>query len=491
MLVFLFIFSVDQRYHTYSEVAYELDSIATHYSSIAHLDTIGYSTGDSLPLFAMKISDNVAEEEDEPAVLYIGCHHAEEILGVEICMYMIGDLVSRYGSDSVASYWIDNREVWFVPLLNAEGQGIVMSGLDTLWRKNKHDNNNNGIFDLNYDGVDLNRNYDFHWAEGGTLNPPDEYYRGAAPFSENENKAIRDLCYAQNFVFCNSYHSARTGPKEVIYYPWRWGGGYSPDVLFIRDVVDSMAKLIIQDDGVGHYSPLVGMGLDGTERNWLYGICGVYAYTLEVSTTTLQPGWMVDGICQRNSVGAYFLLNRVEGSGITGCIYDSLTGEPLSAEVIIEDSYSSDLPPRKSEPLFGRFLRILMPGVYNVTVKKYGYVSETFQDITVVDGEPTQFDIFLKRMEQEKEMNNNSNSISVSPNPTDNVVSIHLANATDFVAIKIYDINGRLVAEFANPTSDLVWQCTDTEDRNISGGIYVIYGETAEQKLVKKVVVLN
>ncbi len=491
MISLLFLFAVDPEYHTHAEVAFELDSIATHYSSITHLDTIGYSTADSLPIFAMKISDNVHQDEDEPAVLYVGCHHAEEILGVEICIYMINDLVSSYGSDSLKSYWVDNREIWFVPMLNAEGHGIVMSGLDTLWRKNKHDNNNNGFFEITYDGVDLNRNYDFYWDEGGSLNPPDEYYRGAAPFSENENRAIRDLSYAQNFVFCNSYHSARTGPKEVIYYPWRWGGGYSPDVLFIRDVADSMGNLIIQDDGTGHYTPLIGVGLDGTERNWLYGVCGTFAYTLEVSTYTLQPGWMVEGICQRNSVGAYFLLNRVEGSGITGCIYDSLTGEPLTAEVIIEDSYSSDLPPRRSEPLFGRFRRILMPDVYNVTVKKYGYVSQTFDSVLVNEGEMTQFDIFLKPMAHEIEKNNNQDLISITPNPTNHEVSIHLSNAADLITLKIYDINGRLVAEFNNPASDLVWQCEDDTNRAISNGIYVVYGETSEQKLVKKLVVLN
>ncbi|GAI14887.1 unnamed protein product, partial [marine sediment metagenome] len=46
-------------YHTFDEVAYELDSIANHFSSITLLDTIGYSTCDSLPIFAMKIYDTI------------------------------------------------------------------------------------------------------------------------------------------------------------------------------------------------------------------------------------------------------------------------------------------------------------------------------------------------------------------------------------------------------------------------------------------------
>ena len=95
MIWLLFILTLDSRYHTRDQVAHELDSIARNYSSITMLDTIGYSSFDSVPLFALKISDNPLEDEDEPAILYIGCHHAEEILGIEICLYMISELTSK------------------------------------------------------------------------------------------------------------------------------------------------------------------------------------------------------------------------------------------------------------------------------------------------------------------------------------------------------------------------------------------------------------
>ncbi|UCD20174.1 MAG: hypothetical protein JSU64_03285, partial [candidate division WOR-3 bacterium] len=300
MIWLIFLLSIDPRYHTAEEIAYEIDSIANDYSTVTVLDTIGYSTADSLPIFALKISDNPRLDEDEPSVLYIGGHHAEEILGIEICMYMISDLLTRYGVDSAATYWIDNREIWFVPLMNPEGQGVVMTGLDTIWRKNKRDNNNNGFFDLTYDGVDLNRNYDFYWTEGGSPDPPDEFYRGPYSFSENENRAIRDLAFREEFTFCITYHSARYGLTEVIYYPWHWSGGYSADYPFLRTVADSIAKRILRDSGVGYYTALPGEGLEGNARNWLYGICGTFTFCIEVSTTTIQPGWMVDGICQRN-----------------------------------------------------------------------------------------------------------------------------------------------------------------------------------------------
>ncbi|GAI25542.1 unnamed protein product, partial [marine sediment metagenome] len=119
---------------------------------------------------------------------------------------------------------------------------------------------------------------------------------------------------------------------------------------------------------------------------------------IEVSTDCIQPGWMVDDICQRNLVGAYYLLNRVSSSGITGCIYDSLTGEPLSAEVIINGYYDPNLPPRKSDSDFGRFLRILKSGYYNIEIHKMGYEPKFYQNIEVEQGTMTELNVHLKRI---------------------------------------------------------------------------------------------
>jgi len=491
IFLLLFIFSIDQRYHTFEEIAYKLDSIANYYPAITHLDTIGYSTCDSMPIFAMKISDNVNIEEDEPAILYVACHHAEEILGVEICMYMINDLTGKYNIDSAITYWIDNREIWIVPLLNPEGHKIVMDEIDTTWRKNKRDNNNNGIFDLDYDGVDLNRNYDFYWSQGGSPEPTSEYYRGSSPFSENETRAIRDLVFSQHFVFCNTYHSARTGLGEVIYFPWRWSGGYSPDFPFILQVADSMSKRIIKDNGSGHYLIMPGYGLDGKTRNWLYGVHGTFTYCVEVSTTTIQPGWMVDDICQRNLVGAYYLLKRVSQSGITGCIYDSLSGEPLSAEVIIDEYYDPALPPRQSEPILGRFLRIVSDGIYDVEIHKYGYASKYYKNIEVADGKLTELNVRLSKMEYEVTKKDNDNRILINPNPASNPVVISLNNPLNFSSLKIYDIIGRLVINFDNLTSNIIWYCNDKFNRKVPGGVYCVIGETNEKKLIKKILVLG
>ena len=491
MIPLLFLLSIDPRYHTFDEVAYELDSIASQYTEITRLDTIGYSCFDTLPIFALKISDNVNVDEDEPAVLYIGCHHAEEILGIEICMYMIDDLLSNYGADSARTYWIDNREIWFVPLLNPEGQNVVMTHIDTIWRKNKRDNNNSGFFEPLHDGVDLNRNYDFYFTEGGSTDPGHEFYRGLYSFSEPEVRAIRDLAFAQNFVFCNTYHSARYGLTEVIYYPWSWSGGYSPDYPAIRAVADSISNRIINDQGNGHYNALPGQGLDGRARNWLYGVCGVFTFCIEVSTTTIPPGSMVDDICQRNMIGAYYLLERASQSGITGCIYDSATAQPLTAEVIIQGYYDPNLPPRRSESVFGRFLRILKPGVYNMEIRKRGYVTQTYENVEVVNGQMTELNVNMVSMGRETSIHDPQKKIRVSPNPGRTMVRIQFDQELTFSSVQVYDMLGRLVKTYDNPSYDMTWQLDDDLDRKVAEGIYFLVGRTEDNETVQKVVVLG
>jgi len=44
-------------------------------------------------IWMLKISDNVNETEDEPAVYYMGAHHAREPISTEVVMGLINHLV--------------------------------------------------------------------------------------------------------------------------------------------------------------------------------------------------------------------------------------------------------------------------------------------------------------------------------------------------------------------------------------------------------------
>jgi hypothetical protein len=489
----------------------EIDSIAALYPQIVKIETLGFSTRDSLEIYGVKISDNPRIKEDEPAILFNGVHHAEELLGGEVCLYLINDLVSKYGTDSSITYWINNSEIWIIPILNPEGHNVVMNGIDTIWRKNKRDNNNNGFFDLDSDGVDLNRNYDFNWEQGGSSDPASEYYRGPYPFSENETNIIKALAQENHFVFDICYHNVRTGQGELVYYPWRWGNQFAIDHPFIKRIADTLASKIINDAGNGTYVSIYGYATEGNARNWLYGVYGTFAYTIEVSRSCHPPGYLVDSICRRNLAGAYYLLERMFGSGITGIITDSVTNQPLVAEVRINGYYDSTLAPRLSEAHYGRYRRILNPGVYSIKFIKEGYEVKTFDSVVVNPGIMTILNVKLRPLgigEKKEKSISDKRCLEIFPNPfrknltirytvQDAGSMIHDPQCTlPDVTLKIYDVDGRMVRNFSRLTvnggqSTILWDGTDNSGDILPTGIYLIELKEKNYHEIKKVNLLR
>ena len=89
-----------------------------------------------------------------------------------------------------------------------------------LWRKNLRDNNGDGQITAG-DGVDLNRNFAYKWGcdnEGSSPDPASETYRGPAPNSEPETKALDRLFRRIGFEFFINYHSA----AELLLYGVGW-----------------------------------------------------------------------------------------------------------------------------------------------------------------------------------------------------------------------------------------------------------------------------
>jgi hypothetical protein len=405
--------TLDPRYHTYEEVITELNQYEQDYPDIAKVYVIGETNTDHIPIYALKISDNVATDEDEVALMFAGQCHAEEVLGVEVVMYMIDDILNhRY--QTPYRYWIQNEEIWMIPTYNPEGLSVVMEGLDVTYRKNKTDTNNNGVFDYvpgqgnDLDGVDQNRNFAFNWVHGDTLYCPEgyelyDYYRGPYPFSEGGPKALKELAEQQFFLFSIAWHSSRTGNhSQKLHYSFEWQGGKRcPDFNENQAIGVHVASLIEKFDGTGTYEPLPSIGRKGLAHDWFYQAFGTFQYEIECGGSNIQPAAeIVDQVCANNSVGAYYLLNRAIGyqtdrNMLTGHITDSNTGEPLSAEIIVLEKNASYFKPRMSDQLYGRFFRILEPGIYTVKFRKKGYEDKIIEDVSINASSPTTLNVQL------------------------------------------------------------------------------------------------
>jgi hypothetical protein len=224
------------EYRTYSETVARLQGLAGDYPGLVSMFSIGTSI-EGRTIWAVKLSDNAAVDEDEPEVLYMGCHHARELMAVEMPLRFFEYLVTGYSGNAQVQQLVDEREIFFVPIVNPDGYVYVQNNHtgdpNGWWRKNRR-NNGNGTF-----GVDLNRNYGYNWGYDNVGSSPSTNsgtYRGTAPFSEPETQAVRDFCAAREIVIWLSYHSY----GDLFLYPWGYDHEYTTEHAIYRGIADEI-----------------------------------------------------------------------------------------------------------------------------------------------------------------------------------------------------------------------------------------------------------
>jgi len=406
-------------YHTYDEAVAYLQQIATDYPNICSLSDIGDSHGKQYydagangyseyqhDIWMLKISDNVSDEEDEPAVFFLGDHHAREPISTEVTLGIIQYLTDNYGIDDQITYMIDHTEIYIVPMVNPDGHEVVLDQLNTWWRKNAADGDNNGQFNYNsgsYDGVDPNRNYGWNWGgEGSSGDRTSETYHGPSVFSEPEIASIRDLMAAHHFTSGITYHSY----SELVLYPY----GYSvsclaPDHQALEELAVNMAESIPRIIGSGHYTPEQSNDLypaSGVTDDWAYGHHGIFCFTVELGQEFIPPSPQVPNIISDNIEAAMMVLNRPNVKTLRGHVYDAETMEVVSAEVFvsgIDDNGASYREPYKSDEAYGAYYRLLTAGSFDVTFSAYGYISQSFEDVLIKSDTATFLDVYLEKSE--------------------------------------------------------------------------------------------
>lgn len=255
-------------FRTYDEYVTFLNDLAAAYPNLAEIISLGPSV-EGRDLWAVRITGPGA---NKPGVLYHGCQHAREWLSPPVVAYAAEYLLAHYDSDPTIAALVDNVEWFLLPIVNPDGY-VYSWTTNRLWRKNR-----------NYTwGVDLNRNWGWHWGGPGSSGSPySDLYRGPFAFSEPETQAVRDFIVAHSEV--RGYLDIHTF-GNLLLWPWGYTSALPPDQPTFLAVGTVMANLVQAVHGTQYtigpvYTTIYQVS--GGSVDWVYGAEGRWAYSPEL-----------------------------------------------------------------------------------------------------------------------------------------------------------------------------------------------------------------
>lgn len=206
------------RTYGYEQMISDSEKLKETYPDIISTETIGKSV-EGRDILLIKLGKG-----DKKLVL-AGAHHAREYITSTFLMETIDEYAWAYETSGTYGEFdikelLDEATVYIVPMVNPDGVNLVQNGIDSAADPDKVKSMNmlqNGYdkWKANINGVDLNRQYPCFWdAKGGPDGPSSENYKGMAPATEPEVKAMMKLCNDNEFLLGVSFHTK----GEVIYW---------------------------------------------------------------------------------------------------------------------------------------------------------------------------------------------------------------------------------------------------------------------------------
>ncbi|MBP2477281.1 hypothetical protein JOF53_006153 [Crossiella equi] len=264
-------------YHNFAEMTAEVRKAAADHPSIANLRSLGKSQ-EGRDLWAVKISDNVGADENEPEVLFNCNQHAREHLTVEMCLQIINRLTDQYSTNTAVKNLVDTREVWVIPSVNPDGAEYdIATGSFRGWRKNRQGQ-----------GTDPNRNWGYKWGccGGSSGSPSSETYRGTAAFSAPETRVVGNFVNSrvvggkQQITANIDFHTY----GELVLWPFGYTSANTAPGLN-ADEQRAFQALGTQMARTNNYTPQQSSDLyvtDGDITDWMWGQHKIWSYTFEM-----------------------------------------------------------------------------------------------------------------------------------------------------------------------------------------------------------------
>lgn len=345
----------DDAYHSYAQIISLMDSLVTAFPNLCAKYTYGTSY-EGRQLAALKISDNVTSDENEPEVMFDGGIHGDEIGGAENLIRFARQLCVQYNVVPRITNIVNNTEIWLYVMVNPDGRVNMVRG--------------------NANGVDLNRNWGYMW---------DDECGTGAPTSQIENKALRQCILDNQFFVHTTYHSG----TEYISHPWSYRSNTCPDhnsinhLAFIYADSSTYTNIPYGAGNTGMYP------INGSSKDFNYAVMGSVSWSMEISMSKQPPASEIMLYYNRN-LPAMLSMCEYAQFGLHGLVTDSITGNPVAAVIYVGSNY-----PTYSDPLIGDYHKYLTTGTYTVKIVANGYQTKTINNVGIQNNITTTLNIAL------------------------------------------------------------------------------------------------
>ena len=298
-------------YHTYAEMVADIAAVVAAQPDIAAKVAIGHSY-QGRTIWAVKISDNVAVDENEPEVLFDGLTHADEHMGLEMTLHIMHWLVDGYGTNTRITNIVNSREVWIILAVNPDGAEYdIAGGHFHFWRKNRQPTPGTTAI-----GTDLNRNFGYRWGGGGrtSTNPLAITYRGPFAFSAPETRNVRDFLASrvvngrQQIRTAITFHEA----GRLVMWPYGYTLTNIPGDMTLDDH-NALVLIGRHMAATNGYRPEQASDLyitSGTTRDFEYGTYRIFSYTFEMSVVAYPRDTLIASETGRNKEAVLYLIER-------------------------------------------------------------------------------------------------------------------------------------------------------------------------------------
>ncbi|MHA1972475.1 MAG: M14 family zinc carboxypeptidase [Candidatus Hodarchaeales archaeon] len=319
----------ENQYHNLSQVYQELENFNSSAPELIDYSSIGLSYyNNSIPLIILT-NENIPSHTKGKTYI-VAHHHAREQITIEHTLRTIRDLVNDYGSDSEITHLLNRTIIYFIVTLNPDNLNNVLNQNEYLRKTARPiDDDGDGLFDedgpddtngdgrisqyavtrgaidnwtytftyegfdndgdgkVNEDwigGVDINRNYPFHWNEstadsGATSDKTSLTYPGDKPASERETQALMEFVSEYNFTHALSLHSG----TNATLFDW----GYTnqimqPEASMYAEIDYEMQQWGILPDSFFTKDNDVDYTVAGSWDDWTYAERHTIPLTLEI-----------------------------------------------------------------------------------------------------------------------------------------------------------------------------------------------------------------